>query len=452
MRIPPILRPLLSIGYAYGRALRAGRRLPPGPLIRLDDAERNNRHFLLEHARTVGPVFRGLARRKFWVYLVGLPLCRRFLREHGEHLGPVTLDLEGLFPHGFMRQMQGSIHQHYRQTLGRAIRPEDLADHLQEFARVAGVRLAACHQRGADGIPAPGAYEATLEHIATSLLIRVFFGFPAGSALHEDLLAAFHQLGPHQLVWTIGPPQRTQFERIRRLVAAPEGGEGTARCIAGRIHGRGQMDDTLLGNLIYMVEMGRHDLRALFRWLTWHGAHHPDLMEDIADEPPDLLPPKPSQAERFVQELLRTDQSERLVRRARRDIVFDDWMIPRHTMVRLCIWESHQAPGPFPDPCRFDPGRFQGTTFTADQFAPFGLDQHRCPLADLSVRAGMTFLRALSRGYTLETLSDGPPVRGPYHWEPSAAFSFRMRPRSLMRNRTSGRDHAAAGGPDPRRA
>lgn len=452
MRIPPTLRPVLSIGYALSRALLAGRRLPPGPLIRLDDAERNNRHFLLEHARTVGPVFRGLARRKFWVYLVGLPLCRRFLREHGDDLKPVTLDLEGLFPHGFMRQMQGEVHQRYRQALGRAIRPEDLAEYLPELARVAGNRLAACDQQGADGLPSPGAYEATLEHIATSLLIRVFFGFPAGSAPHEDLRAAFHQLGPHQLVWTIGPPQRAQFEDIRRLVAAPAGDEASPSCIAGRIRRDGPLDDTLLGNLIYMVEMGRHDLRALFRWLTWHGAHRPDLLEHVADEPLDLLPPAPSQAECFVQELLRTDQSERLIRRARRDLVFDNWLIPRHTMVRLCMWESHQAPGTFPEPCRFDPGRFQGTAYTADQFAPFGLDRHRCPFADLAVRAGMTFLRVLSRGYRLETLADGPPVRGPYHWEPSPAFAFRMRPRGLTPDRISSRDHAAADGRDPRRA
>lgn len=400
----------------------------------------------------VGPVFRGMARRKFWVYLVGLPLCRQFLREHGEHLKPVTLDLEGLFPHGFMRQMQGGIHQKYRQALGRAIRPEDLAGHLQELARVAGDRLTACHQQGVDGIPPPGAYEAAIEHIATSLLIRVFFGFPAGSAIHEDLRAAFHQLGPHQLVWTIGPQERAQFDYIRRILAAPAGDEGVASCIAGRIRRDGLLDDTMLGNLIYMVEMGRHDLIALFRWLTWHGAHHPDQMESVAGESLHLLPPAPSRAECFVQELLRTDQSERLVRRARRDFVFGEWLIPKHTMIRLCVWEAHQDPATFPEPRRFYPGRFQGTSYTADQFAPFGLDQHRCPLADLSVRAGMTFLRVLSYGYTLETLADGPPVRGPYHWEPSPAFSFRMKPRGLTMDRISSRDHAAASGPAPRTA
>ena len=54
----------------------------------------------------------------------------------------------------------------------------------------------------------------------------------------------------------------------------------------------------------------------------------------------------------------------------------------------------------------------------ADTFAPFGLDHHKCPFADLTIRLGTQYLLALARGYRVELSSDGEPYRGAYHWEP----------------------------------
>ncbi|MES1259795.1 MAG: cytochrome P450, partial [Gemmatimonadota bacterium] len=174
-----------------------------------------------------------------------------------------------------------------------------------------------------------------------------------------------------------------------------------------------------------------YDTRGLFRWLSKYCAERPDLADRIAAEPPLQVVPggKKSFAEAFVLETLRMDQSERLIRKTSRDIVFDGYLIPKDSVIRICLWESHRSPEYFADPFRFDPDRFLRTEFTADQFAPFGLDQHQCPFGGMVMHTALTFVRALAEGYRVAALNDGEPIRGPYVWEPAKEFSVRLHPR-----------------------
>ncbi|MDG2123540.1 MAG: hypothetical protein P8J87_07580 [Verrucomicrobiales bacterium] len=119
------------------RAMFSRYRLPPGEWVALDELERSERCFLLEQAARVGPVFKALAWGEPWICVVGLSRGRRLLREHSEVLTPMTLHLQPLFPMGFLRQMKGETHRHYRKALGRAIRPEDLTACEAELGRLA---------------------------------------------------------------------------------------------------------------------------------------------------------------------------------------------------------------------------------------------------------------------------------------------------------------------------
>ena len=112
--------------------------------------------------------------------------------------------------------------------------------------------------------------------------------------------------------------------------------------IAQRIHQDGTLDDCMLGNLIYMVEIGRYDTRSLFRWVAKYASEHPDLLQKIKEEDQLALTAMPL-SKAFVLETLRMDQSELLVRHVQRDIVFDGLLIPRYSTVRLCLWESHNC-------------------------------------------------------------------------------------------------------------
>ncbi len=433
--------PRRSVAYARARALVSRHPLPPGDLVALDLAEKRDRTFLLHRATELGPIFKARAFGDFWVCVVGLALGRRLLREHGAALRPFTLKLEPLFPKGFLRQMQGEDHRRYRQALQRAIRGEDLAANRGGLDAVAADALAryAAAPRGDEDSAAD--FIRTLNAAASGMLVQIFFGAQFGTPAFERVLAGYGRLGPYGLVWNLGPPQHAAFAEIRDFLLAEFGGAAAARppgaeySILGQLVRAGALDATLLGNLIYMVEMGRYDTYSLFRWLAKYAADHPALIDAIAREDAAGSPPagRRSLAEAFVIETLRMDQSERLIRTAQRDLVFEGFLIPKHATVRICLWEPHKSAAVFPEPFRFDPARFLGEKDPApDEFAPFGLDAHQCPFGDLAIGLAVIFLRALARAYVPEPLGDGLPVKGMYHWEPASRFGVKLRPRGPM--------------------
>jgi cytochrome P450 len=199
--------------------------------------------------------------------------------------------------------------------------------------------------------------------------------------------------------------------------------------VLARAKQQGTLDDVLFVNLIYMVEMGRYDVRALLRWLTKHASNHPLALAVIrAEASAELDSGQRGRDEAFVLETLRTDQSERLMRRSLSEIVFDDYRIPKGALVRLCMWESHHDAQQFNAPQRFDPCRFASSAKELGEFAPFGLDRHKCPFGEVATAIGISFLRALA-SFEVQALNDTTPVRGAYHWEPSSAFSVSLVPR-----------------------
>jgi|APTNR8051073442_1049403.scaffolds.fasta_scaffold00013_167 cytochrome P450 len=419
---PHLCSPSTSLLYALARGTCSRHPLPPGPLIALDRAEKKDQRFLLSHFAQHGPIFKAIAWREFWVCLEGLDRCARFLAEHREHLRPVTIRVEHLIPKGFLRQMRNPDHRTYRQALVQAIReerPEQQADALESMA---SEQLAQLHQARTTGaLSSPEAFVNTLNRISTHMLIRLFYGLVPGDPAFDRLDQGYQHLGPHGLIWNPGARQTSAFHALARTVRASLADTTHRRGgIVHRLQCAGTLDDTLLGNVIYMVEMGRYDTHGLFRWLAYYASRHPDLVRRLAE--PDIG----DLARAFVLETLRLDQSERLLRRVERDVIFDGYLIPRSSTVRLCLWESHKAESSFADAFRFQPERFLHQPPSGHQFSPFGLDHHHCPLSNVVVAMGSAFLRALARNYTVSPIGADTPVRGPYHWEPPPSFDVRL--------------------------
>jgi cytochrome P450 len=91
--------------------------------------------------------------------------------------------------------------------------------------------------------------------------------------------------------------------------------------------------------------------------------------------------------------------------------------------VYLCPYTSHRNPRYFPDPERFDPGRFaSGECESRPRFAyfPFGGGPRVCIAEPLVRVEGVVLLAALARRYTLG-LCDDRPV------EPMGAITLRPR-------------------------
>ena len=420
--------PHYSLVYARLRQLLSRYRLPPGKWVDLDAVEHANRRFLLEHAAAVGPIFKACAWDACWVCIVGIPQSRRLLKEHGKHLQPTTLQLKSLFPKGFLRQMQAAEHQRYRKALVHAIQSADIVNAsavtIWEQLAHAVLEHYLVTQQEAPNSPEP--FIRTLDNIATGMLVHMFFGVRPDSAEYGELMQHYRRLGPFGLVWNVGEQQQQAFSDIRSCLLDMVARQQQPGGIIGCLSQGDELDDTLLGNLIYMVEMGRYDLYSLFRWLSKYAADYPDLMQRIALESHRKKGSAPLLVDAFVQETLRMDQSERLIRIATRDIIFDDYLIPKYATVRLCLWEAHKAPDTFTDPFDFNPERFIKQAYAPDQYAPFGLDHHRCPFSDSVVAMSKTFTRVLANNYVVAPVADGLPVRGAYHWEPASRFSVEL--------------------------
>jgi cytochrome P450 len=355
--------------------------------------------------------------KRLVVCVVGHALGRRLLKEHSALLRPVTIDIKPVVPAGFMRQMEGEAHRSYRKALVQAVNAIDvdlLAPVLQAIV-AEGLRT---HADDPAAPTSPAAWADILSSIATSSLLAAFFGACPGTPAHGDLIAGYQRLGPHGVVWNLGRRQVQAYAALRGLLTGALPADALPGSLWPELLAAGPVDDTMLGNLIYMVELGRYDLRGLLRWLSKYAGAHPAWLDRIAAEPACGADGRPV-AEAFVLETLRMDQSERLMRDVLHDFVFDGWLIPKGALVRVCMWEAHKSAEVFPDPFVFDPSRFLGHASAGDRFSPFGLDHHHCPLAGLSVQLAATFLRVLAREFRLDARDGDPAVRGPYHWQPS---------------------------------
>jgi hypothetical protein len=87
--------------------------------------------------------------------------------------------------------------------------------------------------------------------------------------------------------------------------------------------------------------------------------------------------------------------------------------IPAGTLVLIDAWGVHHDPEVYPNPERFDPGRFAGDAPAPYTWLPFGGGAHRCigaALAELEIKVGLaTILRRVAIAPSDPELA--PPAR-----------------------------------------
>ena len=416
--------PKIMLARAKLVSLYRRRPLPPGTMKPgLDEIETANRLALLENSRKEMPIFKGWAWDSFWIYVIGLPRCRRIIRDHEADMRPVTIDTTSIFAEGLLRQMEGEVHRKYRTQLVQALNEVDFTTGFDAFGQETerGLRALAA-EFGTGAIPYRDLYDC-LSGLVFNAFVRMIFGIDPDNPRAEALHRAYQQLGGNGLVWAPGSRQKQAVENIADILRSALAGV-EQNSLLGQLHTQGPVDGIMLGNLIYMVEMGRYDTTAFLRWLMWFAAGHRDWADRIAnDQDRDRI------AGAFVSEALRLEQAERLVRRVKRDFVAEGFLFPKGAMVRFCIWESHKLPDAHERPFEFDPGRFLGQRPGPDRYSPFGADRHQCPFGTFSIRFGSAFLRAAIQSCRLSAEGTSGSVRGLYHWEPEKSFRLILGPR-----------------------
>lgn len=401
---------------------------PPGDFDDIEGLERYNRRLLIGLAATHGPIFKIKEEGQPQICVVGIERGRALLKYHKQSLKPINIDITPIVKAGFMRHMAGDAHKHYRSALISAVTSlstDAAMEDCNEITRTALQHLATANNSRDD---APIALHDMLSEISTGFLIRIFFGVRPRTASYQRITELFRKLGPHGVIWNVGEPQRHAFDTIARTLREMLSTNETATVsnLISLVDQEGHLDATMLGNLIYMVEIGRYDLAGLFTWICRNVAVSDDISHQMRAETDGKMLRDFARA--FTLETLRMDQSERLIRKVTSDFAFQGFQFPKDWRVRVCMWESHKLPENFTAPFDFNPSRFLRTPPSPSIYSPFGLDHHQCPLSALSVALAAQFLLTLVGGYDVFAVNDGPSVRGPYHWQPPVDFFVRLHP------------------------
>lgn len=413
-------------------------RLPPGPLAAscTREAQTDDR-FYFRGFGLHGPIFKlfwGPANLKICVR--GLPLARRLLNSHRGSLHPATVDITALVPGEYLRTMDPAVHPHYRRIFKGAFRDEVVTASEADIRGIIRRELGGL-AGGADAdLPAAARLVAALNRISTRSLLRVVMGLPPEAGLVRRLESLFARLGPDGYVADIGPEQRAAFPLIREHVLqmlqsmsrgdGGEFGDSVLRRLAPDAAGTAP-DDAVIGNVIYLVERGRHDIRDLLRWVVKYLSDNPTVRADLRARGVQQGA-EPGLAEACVLETLRLDQVENLNRKVLESFEFDGYRIPKGSWVSIMMRESHGDPQVFAEPERYRPCRFQERGFSLDEYAPFGIDEHQCIARTMVRRLGTMFVEELIGGYTWSVIGDGPRHFGHFHWQPSPDFAIALQP------------------------
>ena len=418
---------MLSSGIiALARKIAGKSTIPPGELVDIGLYEPSDRKVLIDFSKKYGDIFKINEEGRPQICLIGLKRSRQLLRNHAHQLRSVNIDLTSMFSSGFIRMMTGTTHEHYRNSLISALVGMDFDAARADFDLIASHAIDDYQKKSNNSEDSSILFREMLTEISSGFLLRLFFGFRPESDIFHLIHDGFCRLGPHGLVWNVSDVQKREFKKIRTILMAQIDNSAVPdnQNILSRVNSNSALDETMLGNLIYMIEIGRYDMAGLFSWIAKNAATSPIWVEKIKSTT-DAEGAR-AMARAFVLETLRMDQSERLIREVTEDFSFGGFLFPKGWRVRICMWESHKDEISFPKPFEFDPSRFLSATPSANAYSPFGLDRHQCPFSTIAVNLGAIFLFSLVRHHRLVAVNNGPAVHGAYHWEPPIDFSVRI--------------------------
>ena len=264
---------------ARAKSLLKGHRLPPGNFFRLDPLLASDPKALALKAAKTGPILTGIWGDKIAIFVTSLSVARRLLQKHRDDLNATSIDITSVVPKGIIRTMEGVDHKTYRKHFSLAIAPTAFSP--REARSIVEEGLA---KANADGRPD----NAICEEIALRMLLLTFVGIARQSAIHQELEDQFNAMAPNGFAWRVGPRQKAAFEILRsRLVALASGKEDALNpdSVLYRLAENDATDLTAIGNLIYMIEMGRFDISTfLFRIANFLGDDWSLLKRIVAGE------------------------------------------------------------------------------------------------------------------------------------------------------------------------
>jgi cytochrome P450 len=158
--------------------------------------------------------------------------------------------------------------------------------------------------------------------------------------------------------------------------------------------------------LLALLAAGHETTAATLGWAFERISRHPDVLAGLVEEADN------GGRELRQATILEVQRARTVIDLAGRHVypeVFQlgEWVIPRGDSIIVGIGQIHRDPDLFPEPERFDPGRFMGTKPPAAAWIPFGGGTRRCVGAAFANMEMDVVLRTVLRHFTIET-TDAP--------------------------------------------
>lgn len=286
--------------------------------------------------------------------------------------------------------------------------------------------------------------------LAMDVIGRSMFGVPEigeagplGRAIGSAL-----DLASRRLFEPLSPPLWVPISKNRRFVAAKREVDafiykliGQRRSGATAAHGakdlldvliaarddesgRGMSDEQLRDEVMTVFIAGHETTAVTLTWALALTARRPDVMAKLqaeADALADDLPglediPRLTYTRQVIDETLRLYPAVwALPRTAGRDDELLGHAIPRGAIVNVLVHELHRQPDIWPDPERFDPGRFAPTAAQGRHkcaYAPFGAGHRICIGMHFALLELVMVLAAIARRYSWSLLTEEVPGVG----------------------------------------
>jgi len=428
----------------FGRS----RGLPPGSLSLLPAGAWLDPAFYQKQGEMYGPVFKSSHFLNPMVCIIGLETGFEILRKYEDDaVIPPEAAFARFIPCSYIRSMSPENHKKYRPILQAAV-SNDVTDLLVP-ASLASIsarldRFAEdCRNENVGLRLKPYATDALYE-----VMFRVFFGVMPGSPEHREFLEIYKILDlSHQRRATAWSPaeklvRATLRDTIAKLGRQIDTFPGNANAgnptqsyleSAWRYGGAAAVDEIVLLNLIYLMQVTCTDLVGLFDWILKKMSDHPnwrqrlfEMMQTHGVDSPEVI----DLSERIVAETFRLEQSEHIYRKIVKPMEVNGFHIPKGWLLRICVRESHHCSPVFEDPESFNPDRFLNRTYGPTEYAPFGMFHRRCIGVYTGRRLGGCLVRALVGGFEWEVTDPGTPDFRGWHWTPGADFRVRLQPRA----------------------
>jgi len=418
------------------------RQLPPGRLSLVPRRPWVDEAFFRGQAKRYGPIFKMSQYFRPMVCVLGPRLGTSLIRQNEARLGAPPVRFNAFIPGGFIRYMNDDNHAKYRPVFQAALNRRVLEANRALFdAQIKqGLAKISVASRSPGGVHPSG----DLNEMLFCVVLFLFTGIDETSQSFEELKELYRGLD----IRKAGCGSVNNEVRLARRIAAIlslRAGDLAAKggvtpdeppCVLSEIvrqHPKAARDVTVHLNLAYMIQIGSSDLAGLFTWMAKLLMDNPQWLGKlrVTDRQNPMLSSSDDGelAGNVVKEALRLEQSEYIFRKAREDIEFDGFVIPKGWLVRICIRDGHRDAAVFNDPNQFDADRFKSDNYRRDEYSPLGIGRHSCLGNQVIDVVGRLFAKELANAYDGRVIADGPRQYGRAHWEPSANLRLELTPR-----------------------